>query len=310
MLNPDWVTSHDFDVLHLNFGFDAWSPDDLAAVVDAVRAQGRRFVHTVHDLRNPDHAGRELHDEQLSVLLRRADDVITLTPGAAREIERRWGRRAVVLPHPHVVPLTTMRTLQLARARLRRRRDSGFRVGLHLKSLRPSMDPMAILPTLVETVAEIPGATLQVNGHADVLHPAGARYDHGLSRFLCGADARGRLELRVHDSFTDDQLWAYLVSLDVSVLPYRFGTHSSWLEACRDLGTSVVTPTCGYYADQGPVHSYEMDEERFGPESLRRALHAAYDDGPAEPVTVEQRVRQRDELAATHRELYLRGTAS
>ena len=34
----------------------------------------------------------------------------------------------------------------------------------------------------------------------------------------------------------DDELWDYLQSLDVSVLPYRFGTHSGWLEACHDLG--------------------------------------------------------------------------
>ena len=38
-----------------------------------------------------------------------------------------------------------------------------------------------------------------------------------------------------------------------SVLPYRFGTHSGWLEACYDLGTAVVAPTCGFYAEQQPL---------------------------------------------------------
>ena len=41
-------------------------------------------------------------------------------------------------------------------------------------------------------------------------------------------------------------------ALDVSVLPYRFGTHSGWLEACFDLGTAVVAPSCGFYAEQRP----------------------------------------------------------
>ena len=54
----------------------------------------------------------------------------------------------------------------------------------------------------------------------------------------------------------------------MSVLPYRFGTHSGWLEACRDLGTTVVAPDCGYYADQGPVLTYRMDEHRYDADSL------------------------------------------
>ena len=75
----------------------------------------------------------------------------------------------------------------------------------------------------------------------------------------------GLLDLRVHDYFTDDELWRYLSSLDVSVLPYRFGTHWGWLEACRDLGTAVIAPTCGYFADQAPVLSYQHDEAGLRP---------------------------------------------
>ncbi len=59
--------------------------------------------------------------------------LVTLTAGAAAEIARRWGRRAAVLPHPHVVDLTTMAAAQEARAR---RTTDEFRVGLHVKSLR------------------------------------------------------------------------------------------------------------------------------------------------------------------------------
>ena len=46
--------------------------------------------------------------------------------------------------------------------------------------------------------------------------------------------------------FTDDELWDYLSSLDLCVLPYRFGTHSGWLEACVDLGTGVLVPNVGH----------------------------------------------------------------
>lgn len=310
MLDPAWLRDHEFDVLHVHFGFDAWAPERLAEIADAVHERGRRLIQTVHDLRNPHHRERSLHDAQLGVLLARADAVVTLTPGAAAEIERRWGRVATVLPHPHVVDVRTMQAVRESRARQHRRADRGFLVGLHLKSIRPSMDPMAVLPTLVEAVRDLPGGRLQVNGHRDVLHPQGARHDEALSRFLTRAHDRDELELHVHDYLSDEELWRYLASLDASVLPYRFGTHSGWLEACRDLGTAVIAPTCGFYAEQGPVHPYVMDEDRFDPESLVRAVRGAYAAGPVEPVSVESRCRQRDEIAAAHRALYLRGLTS
>ena len=73
--------------------------------------------------------------------------------------------------------------------------------------------------------------------------------------------ANDRLDLRVHPRFADDDLARYLAGLDVFVLPYRFGTHSGWLEACRDTGTRVVAPTCGFYRDQwDQVIEYRNDE--------------------------------------------------
>lgn len=301
MLDPEWVQRHDFDVFHVQFGFDAWAPVDLRAVVGAVHARGRAFVYTAHDLRNPHHTSRDLHDAQLAVFMEHADAVLTLTPGAAAEIQQRWGRDVQVLPHPHVVDLATMSRVA---ARGPRPDGGAFRVGLHVKSLRASMDPLTILPALVEAVQELPGAVLQVNGHRDVLAPDGARRDTELATYLLDARARGELELHIHDFMSDEELWRYLEALDVSVLPYRFGTHSGWLEACRDLGTAVVAPSCGHYADQGPVHGYVLDEQHFDAASLRAALRTAYDAGTAVPVSVAERRSQRGEIATAHRELY------
>lgn len=301
MLDPAWIEHHDFDVFHVQFGFDAWTPDQLRGVVDAVHARGRAFVYTAHDLRNPHHGTPELHHAQLTVLMENADAVLTLTPGAAAEIQQRWGREPTVLPHPHVVDFETMAGV----ARIRTvERGSAFRVGLHVKSLRASMDPMAILPTLVRTVRELPDAVLQVNGHRDVLEPGGERYDETLAGYLSAAERRGELELHVHDFLSDAQLWDYIASLDVSVLPYRFGTHSGWLEACRDLGTAVVAPTCGFFAEQGPVHSYRLDEHHFDESSLARALLDAYEAGRPAPVRVEERRLERRMVAEAHRSLY------
>ncbi|MER7795986.1 glycosyltransferase family 1 protein [Microbacterium sp. NPDC096154] len=305
MLEPEWVRANpDFDILHLQFGFDARTPAQLEEWTDALRETGRPLVYTVHDLRNPHHLDRTLHDAQLDVLVPRADALITLTDGAASEIRARWGREALVLPHPHVVDFETMSAVAEAALARESRTTGAFRVGVHVKSLRASMDPLPVLRALRETIAQLPGAVLQVNGHCDVLQEDGAKYDRELAEFVrAGADA-GDIDLRVHDFFDDAALWEYLSSLDVSVLPYRFGTHSGWLEACRDLGTRVIAPSCGYYRDQGPVLEYRHDETGLDANSLDRALRAAYDAGPAQPETIAARREQRRAVATAHARLY------
>lgn len=301
MLDPAWAREADFDVFHLQFGFDACDPETLAELVRVLRERGKPLVLTVHDLRNPHHRERAVHDEQLDVLVPAADALVTLTDGAAGEIRERWGRGAAVLPHPHVVDLRTMAVAQDARAR---RRDWTFRVGVHVKSLRAAMDPMTVLPALVDVVGSLPDAVLQVDAHRDVLDDDGARRDADLASYLHGEAAAGRVDLRVHDYFSDAELWNYLGSLDVSVLPYRFGTHSGWLEACRDLGTTVVAPTCGYYADQGPVLSYLLDEERYDAESLAEAILVAHEGRPRWGASIDLRRHQRAGVARAHDLLY------
>lgn len=302
MLDPQWVRDRsDFDVFHLQFGFDARAPEELQELVAALRETNRPLVYTVHDLRNPHHASRDEHDAQLDVLIPAADTLVTLTDGAAAEIESRWGRRPLVLPHPHVADFGAMRR---AMHNSVRRSVSEFRVGVHVKSLRASMNPLAVLRVLTEVVSELPGGVLQVNGHSDVLLPDGERYDAELAGFLHDAEADGAVELRVHDFLDDEALWAYLESLDVSVLPYRFGTHSGWLEACRDLGTAVVAPDCGYYRDQGPVFEYGNNESGLDADSLADAVQHAYAAPRAVPLPIAYRRDQRQQVAEAHARLY------
>jgi len=303
MLDPQWVRQGEFDVFHVQFGFDARSPEDLAALVGALKERGKPFVQTVHDLRNPHHPDRTLHDAQLDVLVPAADALVTLTEGAADEIRRRWGREAHVIPHPHVIDFATMERLQ--RHRDERRTDE-FRVGVHIKSLRQSMDPLPVIRVLADAVAAIPGGVLQVNGHHDVLDDDGARRDDEVATWLTRAAADGRIDLRVHDFMPDEDLWDYLGSLDVAVLPYRFGTHSGWLEACVDLGTAVIAPSCGVYAEQQPIHSYRHDEDGLDADSLVSAVRAAYRDRPALRAAPSERREQRRALSAAHEAIYRR----
>lgn len=297
-LDAQWIAAHhrEFDIFHLHFGFDARSADQLLDLVDALRRFEKPLVYTAHDLRNPHHEDRRLHDEALDVIIPAADSVLTLTPGAARQIDRRWGRAAEVLPHPHVVDEPT-----LSRPRVER---PDFVIGLHLKSLRPSMDPLGVLDVLMRTVPELAGACVRVDVHNDVMTSGFDRFDPDVAEALRRAADEGTIQLVVHDFFTDDELWDYLQNLDVSVLPYRFGTHSGWLEACHDLGTTVLAPDCGYFAEQRPCLSYHLDESGLDESSLVQALKVAYHERPSWRAVPEERRQERLTLAQAHRALY------
>jgi len=299
MLTPEWVHAHhdEFDVFHIQFGFDAQSPSHLAAVVKALRERAKPLVYTVHDLRNPHHAKRDAHDAHLDILIPQADALITLTSGAAAEIARRWTRRPRVIPHPHVVEFERMGVRGY-------RPDSRFTVGIHAKSVRACMDPLHVIEALTPLSSELADLRVQVDIHHDVYDSDGLRHDHRLAEYLRSAAADGLIGLSVHDFYSDDELWCYLQSLDVSVLPYRFGTHSGWLEACYDLGTTVIAPTCGYFAEQRPCLLYTHDEGTFDPDSLRSAVLCAYRNRPAWRADPAQRKAERALIAQAHLEVY------
>jgi hypothetical protein len=299
MLDPGWIREHhdEFDIFHVHFGFDALAADELRAVLDELDDQGKPLVYTVHDLRNPHHVEPAAHAEHLDLLIARASALITLTSGAAEVVEQRWGRRPQVLPHPHIVDFPRMR--------LNGARDPDrYTVGVHAKSVRPSMDPGRVVPALFPLTDELPGLRIVVNIHHDVADPDGARHDHALMKMLHDARDAGRIELVIHDCYSDAQLWNYLQSLDLSVLPYRFGTHSGWLEACHDLGTTVLAPTCGFIAQQRPCLTYRHDETTLDTESLRAAVRDAYERRPSWRAQPAERAAERDMIATAHRNVY------
>lgn len=274
--------ARDLDLVHVHFGFDHLAATALVAFTTALREQGVPLVLTVHDVRNPHHDRRTTGDEHLAVLLGAAAAVLTLTPGAAAEITRRWGVRARVVEHPGVLdPGSTTRP--------------GV-VGLHLKSLRRNvLEPRRVVVAALAG-ARAGGGHLQVDVHPDVAeHPE-----------LAGLDTLDGLDLRVHERFDDDALADHLRGLHVSVLAQRFGSHSGWLEACRDAGTAVVAPSSGFHAEQwAAVHTYRHDEEHgLDPESLAWAVRTAVatpSPAPADPVW---RARQQEQVRSAHRAVY------
>lgn len=308
-LRADWVAQQSFDVLHLHFGFDAATPAELAGLLQVLERTGRPLVLTVHDLRSPHQQDSTVLDAQLDVLVPRAAAVLTLTRQAAGRILARWGREATVVAHPHLVPLAAMTRLRTARTAPASRGPGhdDVVVGLSAKSLRPNTDPARLLPVLERTVAALGSTRLRVDLHRDVSTHPGAR-QRALVAQLEAARARG-VEVVVHDPFADDDLWDHLAGLDVAVLPYCFGTHSGWLEACHDVGTRVLAPSTGCYADQGADAVYAADEHGVDESSLADALthlvRLARTAGPA-GADAAARAAQLEQVRDAHLEVYRR----
>ncbi|GAB3624728.1 hypothetical protein GCM10027418_28130 [Mariniluteicoccus endophyticus] len=303
MLEEGWIDGHadTFDLMHIHFGFDALGPADLERVARDLRRNGKPLVYTVHDLTNPHHTDPAAHRAALDVLVPAADALITLTPGAAAEVERLWGRTPVVLPHPHVVDLPELER----RAAEPRVHNRPKRLGVHLKSLRPNMAPLEVVEGLVAAAEATPERpVVQVNTHPEVLEGGGHQDASRLTPRLRELAATGAIDLQVHPYFDEDELWAYLSSLDASVLPYRWGTHSGWLEACLDLGTAVVAPTCGYYAQQRPVLSYQLDRDGLDQASLEAAVRAVMEADSHPRLEPAERLAERRDVCAAHEDLY------
>jgi hypothetical protein len=266
-----WLAAHidEVDVVHVHGVPPRLSAADVEAAVAVVREAGLPLVVTAYHLTDPSGHDEAHYAEQLAALVRAADAVITITPGAAEELERRFGVAATVLPHPHAVDFV----------RMRRARPEGARqtlvVGTHLGSLRMPGDPVAFVRALADAVVQVPEARLQVHVHEHLLDPDSSRYApdtiNGIKRIV--AEAGGTA--RAHRPMTDSQLWDHLFSLDVSVVPPLYGSHSIWPEACHDLGTALMLPATSLAAQQRPSLTYTASGDAPDAASLKDALVAA-----------------------------------
>lgn len=308
MLSAQWVDANheSFDLMHIHFGFDAIDPAQMGELIAQLRHHAKPLVYTVHDLINPHQPDPGAHRDLLDVLIPHADKLITLTAGAAREIKERWGADAQVLPHPHVVDFDSMERIRALRETSLQESTSKAapKIGVHLKGLRPNMDPR-ILDPLAAIVAQLPGAVLQVNIHAQVLDPASTEYRGDLAQKLHAGVIDEQWELHAHQYFSEQELFAYLASMDVNVLPYHFGTHSGWLEAALDVGTRVAAPDCGYYTDQDPsVAMFRLGEQGPNEESLKDAIQTLLAQPGLAGMDASGRQEQRRKLARAHQEIY------
>lgn len=302
--DKNWLAAHldDIDVVHVH-GVPARSLTDVQEAVDTVREAGRPLVVTAYHLHDPSGADEEQYAQQLSILVKAADALVTLTPSAADELTARFGLTATVLPHPHVVDFVRMRRVRPAGRR------GPLLVGTHLGGLRMPGDPVAFVEALAAATAEVPEARLVVHLHDHLRDPDSSRYAPGtvnaIQRVVESVDGVAR----AHRPMTDSQLWDHLFSLDVSVVPPLYGSHSIWPEACHDLGTRLVLPAGSHAAAQRPCFTYATDgDTSLVPDtaSVRQALLAAKAQETPWRADPTERWKERVGIAESLRALYER----
>ena len=281
-LDPAYLTTwaHRVDVVHVHTGYGHLPEDEVVSWTEALRRTGVPLVVTVHQLRDPAQPTRQRHDAHLAALLATAEVVFTLTHGAADEIAERFGRTAIVVAHPSVAEP-----------------DPATGAERGLVGLAPGA-PGAAVPDPAALVRAALSGAVSGGGRLRVFLDPGQELPGGPE--LAGAEG---LEVVTRDP----EHWArQLQELHVAVLPERCGTHSRDLEVCRDVGTRVVAPSCGWFADQwSDVVVYGNDEETgFDPVSLGAAVGAALTRPMPRPADRAWRAEQRAAVRAVHGQVY------
>lgn len=293
LVDAAWVRAHrdDFDCMHTHFGFGDVGLGPMQDWLDALAEEDRPLVHTVHDIENPHRSDQHHLHGQLDLLVPAAAAVITLTEQAADRVERCWGRRPVVLAHPHVV--------ELQRVGRRRPPKEQLVVGVHLKDLRAAVHGPALWNAVADVVGEDGRFRLRVDAY-----PAAVERHADAAEHLDRLRRRPGVEVVLAPYGTDEEFEAYVRSVDVALLPYRWGTHSGWAEACLDVGTQVIAPDRTCIPAQHPsIHGADLDAADPRPQ-LRAALEACWQHRDRPPLTQELRARQRRDLAAAHAQIY------
>ena len=273
----------DVDVLHLHTGSATVTEAAGQCWSETVRRCGIPLVVTVHEVRragtHPSGHRDAAADAHLDAVLATAEVVLTLTEGAADAVAERFGRTAIVVAHPSVVEP-----------------DPGVGAERGLVGLRLRPDDVLDQPPLVR--AALSGA-VSGGGRLRVLAAPGT----AVAAPVLELAERGELELVGHG---EADRAAQLQQLHAAVLPEPCGTHSRDLEICRDVGTRVVAPSCGWAAHQwSEVVSYGEDERgELDAVSLNAAVAAALTRPMPRPADRDWREEQLAAVRRVHAEVY------
>lgn len=294
--DPTWLQAHggNWDVAHFHFTWEQHEPDTFEAVLRQHRDDGTPIVWTAHDLRNPHLADAARHEDYLTLLAEGADEVVTLTAGAATAIAERYGRHPDVIPHGPLVPPDRARRLREA---AQRATGGPTDVLLLAKGLRANLDWRAG----IEVASTLAGQGVPIELTVHLHHDAPAKDD------ILSYAGSGGVSIEVGDRMGTPELWRRLAVADVLLLPYRWGTHSGLVELATDLGTQPVVSDVGYVLQQVPAHLVRTDGDAVDRDHLAEVLRAIAVLGVhVDPTPLAFRERTLEEFLTYHATLYRR----
>jgi glycosyltransferase involved in cell wall biosynthesis len=294
-MQPEWLESNvdRFDLVHVHFGLESLPVETVVAAVDTLHRLHRPFVFTVHDLENPQLADQSAHRQALDAVIPAADRILTLTQSAADEILLRWRRRAIVVAHPTLLPDDAALPPGTAKR--------GARIGVHLRDLRPNIDGVGTVATLVRAIADLRAQGAEFD--AVIRLNERVRDEANAVAIASLVEGHDGLRLERGARLDDAELAQWIADLDACVLPYRHGTHSGWAELCFDLSVPVIGPRVGHVFSQHPAEffAFEIGE----PSTLVRAILDATAPAASVPGSrariAEVAERRRDRLAQRER---------
>jgi glycosyltransferase involved in cell wall biosynthesis len=300
VLAGDWTARHadEYDLVHLHFGLESFSPETVARAIHAAQRRGRPVVYTVHDLENPQLIDQRAHLEILDVVVPAVDRLITLTPGAAADVRARWGRECTVIAHPTLDESAPWEVSGGDGSA-----STTVRAGVHLRDLRPNIDAIGAIDDLVSATAEL--ADAGVEARVTVRMNERVRDEGEAARVVAAAGIDGRVRVERGARLDDAALDRWLAGLDVFVLPYRHGTHSGWVELCHDRGVAVVGTAVGHLGEQHPDDfvAYRSGDGAGLAAALVRAAHLRVH-GDELAIRRRRRLEERSRARAAHAEVY------
>lgn len=282
------------DLAHVHFGYDYLAPESVDAVVGHLDRVEIPMVLTVHDIVYPSQSDEHPHRDHTGTLVRAASQVMTLTEVAAHELWVRWGVEASVVPHPRLLVEDEI-SAAVRGGRHLRGSDHRAVVGVLLERMGENIDGPELLDQLAPVARGRRGAHLRIVVEAQAWREAcGEDREAGGHHLVAELAAEGGWEsvrLVRYEALHLGPVLADFAALDVCVLPYRFATHSTWLELCRDLGVAPVFPGVGFLREQWfdrsdpNEHSGEVYDPS-DPGSLAWAVRTALENPRAVPPRV------------------------
>lgn len=232
----DPASSMAYDICHLHF-FELTPAAVLRDCVLRCKANGKPVLVTLHDIVPIHGCNPDEYREKIRVLATEADALVTLTSGAAREVQRNVASLPAIieLPLGYVVEPSHEQwsSVNACRSPVRFAAFGSLRRNRRIDLL---VQAFHRLPAGIDAVLRLLVRPIRTTTALDL---------DDIRRYECP-----RVSVRIQSEISDEEVIEFVADSDVLVLPYEWVCHSGQLELAFDMAVGVVAPTSGHLQEQ------------------------------------------------------------